>query len=323
MRDDPGGTNGPVVSDAPVVAIGLALDAQGAPVVQVVDAQSAPVMLDDARIVHVALDAQAAPADARRTARTVPDAGTSDAQSSAAITSALDARTARLKKILGDTPPAPAPAAPDAHIADDNEPLAADAFPPNRPAIMENIFDSMCTVPSDPAAKGLDWNRDLDWGRITRRTTAIGELGDMKRDLLLYELKGARMTYRFEGWIGSIGALHAEVGDLVVLCPDGRGSSMFTMPQGWDKVGIAQGFIRLSAPPAIAAFASLAPKHIKSSKPLLEARDHTDPTPGHFLIRSKAVRNTGTRWEMEDGWFLDVPAKTPGAKDMGTTRMWL
>jgi predicted Ser/Thr protein kinase len=206
---------------------------------------------------------------------------------------------------------------------DDNTPLTADQFPSDKPGIMENMFETMCTVPYDPAAKEFDINNDLDWGRITRRETAISVMGDRRRDLLLYEMKGARRTYRFDGWISHIGALHADVGDLVVICPAGRQDSAWPSPAGWDNTLAPEAFMKVSALPAITKFSKLAPKHVRSGTPSREIQFHKveNPASGHYLLRSKPLHATGTRWEMEGGWFLDVAAAI-GAKDIAPTRMW-
>lgn len=269
------------------------------------------VIEPDAAIVTVAIDA----------APLTPPAPPVDAAVIAKKVRTVDAAVTNAVVV----PAVPVDAAVVAETTDENTPLRPDEFPPNKPGIMENLFETMCTIPADPTAKGLDMNNDLDWGRITRRTTAISVMEDKKRDLLLYELKGQRATYRFDGWISHIGALHADVGDLVVVCPMGRTNSVWPSPAGWENTVPMEAFLRVTAPPAIAKLARLAPKHIRSMTPSREITNRAleHPADGHYFLRSKAVKQSvGTRWEMEGGWFLDVPATTPGAKDMSTTRMW-
>jgi hypothetical protein len=229
----------------------------------------------------------------------------------------VDAAIVAIAPLLADAAPPPSQ-------IDENTPLPPHRFPPTKPALMENVFESMCTIPVDPSAKGLGMDRVLDWGRITRRATAIGTIGDMRRDMLLFELKGQRGTYRFDGSIDRLAALHADVGDLVVVCPDGRSNAAWELPAGWENTFPVQAVLRLSAPPAIWKFAKLAPQHIRSGTPSREVIDGKleNPAAGHYFLRAKALENTGTRWKMEGGWFLDVPPGTPGASDMGTKRMW-
>ncbi|CAN5898605.1 hypothetical protein BH11MYX2_BH11MYX2_10760 [soil metagenome] len=189
---------------------------------------------------------------------------------------------------------------------------------PNR-KISENIFAELCSMYADPkAAKSTSLlGDDLDWGPVTRRAVVHGQEWGRDANAFLYEVKGQRRSYQFDGSndFPGKGLLDVPVGTLVAVCPDQESKGFIADDRSWDTFVTMQAYLSIAKAPAIAAFTKDAPYHVRSTK-LHYAQIHDsidDDLKGAVLVRTKLISVDGHRWMTDDTWAVDIPENLPNA----------
>ena len=266
-----------------------------------------------------------------------------------------DAAIAVVEPRAADAAPAPAPldaaivAAPDAapkpraapKHAVTTAPPAHTTQPPLRPLnnpsySVKRAYATMmafCKLPIDAARPDpkLGTHGVVDWGKVTRRETVIATLVDRERYMEMYEVRGQRGAYRFDGGsiaAGALGKLDVPVGQLVALCVDPNRpekSTIYKLPAPWDGgQDLLQSVIPLSAPPRLGKLAAFSPLHVDEFK-LSNSGDKGKlllPPAPHYLVRAKVEARDGARWDMGKWWL-----ETEGAKGADLVRegklVWL
>ncbi|MBA3452145.1 MAG: serine/threonine protein kinase [Deltaproteobacteria bacterium] len=227
-----------------------------------------------------------------------------------------DAAPVRSKRVGSAAPPAiaidPGPPPPT------TPPPPTGAYPLHR-RVAEQMLEAFCRLPVDPAKPDavLEDHRVIDWGKVTRAELVDGTSGDMTRQMVMYEVKGARGTYRFDGAanLSTIGLLNVDPGTLVALCLADHGNTMFEVPAAWSGYVAMTAYIPLSRPPRIADVAKLDPIHISGGFLSKDATNERISLPagrrGIVRVALPAGPESGTRWKI-DNWWLDIPAGIPG-----------
>lgn len=189
---------------------------------------------------------------------------------------------------------------------------------------------AFCKLPIDPAKPDPAYGRGqiLDWGRITRRELVRATFLDRDEQLFLYEARGARGTYRFEGGQHSntLGMLDVQPGQLVVLCEGTREpSELHKLPPAWGtSLNLMDAVLPVSEPPRLAQIAKLAPLHVDAARLRRDGSNGqiTLATDRRYLVLATVRAADGARWDMDD-WWLEVPAGVPGAQLVGAgARLW-
>ena len=232
---------------------------------------------------------------------------------------------------------APAPRAAPKHGASVTQPAQPPLRPLNNPSYsVTRAYATMmtfCKVPIDAAHPDPSLGKYgvVDWGKVTRRETVIATLVDRERYMEMYEVRGKRGTYQFDGGgvaAGALGKLDVPVGQLVALCVDPNRpekSTIYKLPAPWaGGQDLMQSVLPLAAPPRMGKLAALAPLHVDEFK-LANSGAKSKlslPPAAHYLVRAKAEARDGARWDMGK-WWLD----TAGAKGADLLRegklVWL
>ncbi|MBA3391115.1 MAG: hypothetical protein H0T89_00640, partial [Deltaproteobacteria bacterium] len=189
---------------------------------------------------------------------------------------------------------------------------------------------SWCRLPMDPKNPDPALGRAvLDWGRVTRREVVMAMLVDTEHRMMLYEVRGTRGTYRFNGGShdNTHGTLDVPVGQLVVFCEDAlrEPSELYALPAAWKgPLNLMTSVLPISAPPKLAAIAKHAPLHIDWITLLRDGTDgkSTLLAGRRYLVYAKVEAVDGTRLDMGK-WTIELPASTPGANLAATgKRLW-
>ncbi len=184
--------------------------------------------------------------------------------------------------------------------------------------VAENLIEAYCSLAPDPtkpdpASKAYV----VDWGKVTRAELVTGRMDEHTQPMAMYEVKGQRKTYRFDGAqdLQFLGLLDVEPGTLVALCEGDRGNNNFEVPDAWKGYVLMKSFIPISRPPRVADYAKLAPIHITDTRISKDATNERLSVPAGrraiARIPLKSATVSGTRWSVSN-WFLDVPAGIPG-----------
>ena len=262
--------------------------------------------------------------------RTVDDAGAPDA-------------TAKIEAIAMKPPPkpvvAPRPKKTDPPTPDTGSQAATamvqpstptTSQPPLRPLNNSNYsiaraYASMiawCKFPIDVKKPDPALGRDgvIDWGTVARKEKVIATLVDRESYLLLYEVKGQRGNYVFDGSsisAGALGILDLPIGQQVALCIDPFRSEKFDLyqlPANWKGgLDIMTSVFPITGTPVVDQLKSLSPLHIEDGKLQVSGdKGKLQIKPAtHYLVRTKAIAADGKRWDMKN-WWLDV-GKVKGA----------
>ncbi|MDQ3370464.1 MAG: hypothetical protein M3680_34015, partial [Myxococcota bacterium] len=217
-------------------------------------------------------------------------------------------------------PPAPAVAKPSP------SPMGASPFSRSRALAS---LTTWCKIPIDAAHPDPALGPGVaDWGRVTRREEVTGTFAeDREVAMLLYEVRGQRATYRFNGasHAHTIGTLDVPVGQLVALCedPQREPSTLYELPAPWKgPLNLFVAALPISGPPLTASFAKLAPLHLPA---LTLRRDGGDgrisiASNRRYLVHAKVEGADGDRWDMGQ-WWLEVPRGTRGAGLVATGQL--
>jgi hypothetical protein len=132
----------------------------------------------------------------------------------------------------------------------------------------------------------------------------------------MYEVQGARATYRFNGlsWSNTIGVLDVAPGGWVALCEQDR-AELYEMPPAWRfPTSRLEGVLPLTAPPRVGEIAHLDPIHTSALKLQAGGKDgKLDLDAGRrYLVRAKVESADGSRWKM-GAWWIEVPPGVRGA----------
>jgi serine/threonine protein kinase len=222
------------------------------------------------------------------------------------------------------TPPAPPVAA---NNPDDYRSWGVRAI--NR-KISENVFAEMCSMYADPKSSksrtGL--SNDLDWGPVVRRSVVHGRQMDQDATALMYEVKGQRRSYQFDGSDDEPGRglMDVPVGTIVAICAEQETKSFIPDDRSWDSMVLMETYLPIANAPAIAAFTKDAPYHVSSTK--LHAAQNNDEIDtdlkGAVLVRTKLTSVDGHRWMTDDTWAVDIPESLPNADKLrANTMVWL
>ncbi len=179
-----------------------------------------------------------------------------------------------------------------------------------------------CTLPADPGRPDPRERNPADWGRITRREIIEAQLGENRVPILMYELEGARGTYRFEGRLAPWprdAYFDLAVGQLALRCPDTmRGEEeidIYKMPPAWSPLRHAGTVTPIAHAPRFAGQAPLALQPGQMTNKGL-------PTDRAILVVTTPRAQVDGRWDM-GGWMLD-PATMQHADRLAVGRtIWL
>ncbi|MBL8624104.1 MAG: hypothetical protein JNK64_22535, partial [Myxococcales bacterium] len=209
----------------------------------------------------------------------------------------------------GLAPPAlPAPA--DAAAA----PPSPDAAPAVTPGFDRARAERMladCRFPVDPARPDPALaGAIVDWGPVVRHERVVGVGKDGEAPMSMFEVRGARGSYRFDGdRQGKLGSLAVADGELVVVCPFELPPTSLVdrreLPPGWRSPSVpVYAFAPTRAVPRVATeLAALAPLHVAES--VIRA----GPPDRALLVWARPRARDGDRVDM-GGWTLDAAGLT-------------
>lgn len=212
-----------------------------------------------------------------------------------------------------------APAPRVAQRGDEND-YKSWGIPPLNRKVSENVLAETCSLYADPkqgkTSKSL-LGQDVDWGPVTRRQ--VVHVNDSGREgvALVYEVKGQRRSYQFDGSDTgpATGLLDVPVGTWVALCPSHETDNFRSDERDWDSFVDVTAYLSLGKPPAITAFTKDNPIHVSSTK-LRNAQTHDkieDELTGAVFVHTWLRSVDGHRWTTDDTWAADIAENLPNA----------
>nr|MBA3503867.1 hypothetical protein [Deltaproteobacteria bacterium] len=179
-----------------------------------------------------------------------------------------------------------------------------------------------CRVPidvkkPDPA---LGKHGVVDFGIVTRKEKVIATLVDREEYQLMYEVKGQRETYQFDGdsiGAGVFGVFDVPVGTEVALCGDPNRpekSTIYKLPPQWPGgQDLILAVFPLKGTPALDQLKKWSPLHVDDLKLEVSGdRGKLVVKPAaHYLVQAKPRARDGERWDMKN-WWIEV-GKIKGA----------
>jgi len=185
--------------------------------------------------------------------------------------------------------------------------------------IAEQMFDAFCRLPVDPAKPdpAIADHRVIDWGKVTRAEVVQGVWDERPRAMAMYEVKGARGTYRFDGAadLENLGLLDVPPGTIVALCVGDQGNNVYEVPASWRGYATMTSYLPISRPPRITELEKLAPIHVSDGSLTNDATFERISLPagrrGLVRLRLRDAPDQGARWQIAN-WWLEVPAGIPG-----------
>ncbi len=200
----------------------------------------------------------------------------------------------------------------------DAGPAAVAAAPPTDPpgfdrARAERMLAD-CRFPVDPARPDAALaGAIVDWGPVIRHERVVGVGHDGEAAMSMFEIRGARGTYRFDGdRLGKLGSLAVAAGELVVVCPFELPPTSLVdrreLPPGWRSPTVpVYAFAPTRAAPRIATeLAALAPLHVAESAVRAGAPGVSERA---LLVWARPRSRAGDRVDM-GGWTLDAAGLT-------------
>ncbi|MBP6843810.1 MAG: hypothetical protein KA201_08700, partial [Kofleriaceae bacterium] len=158
----------------------------------------------------------------------------------------------------------------------------------------------------DPALAGAI----VDWGPVIRHERVVGVGPDGEAPMSMFEVRGARGSYRFDGdRLGKLGSLAVADGELVVVCPFELPPTSLVdrraLPPGWRSPSVpVYAFAPTRAAPRVATeLAALAPLHV------VESVIRAGPPDRALLVWARPRARDGDRVDM-GGWILDAAGLT-------------
>jgi len=168
-----------------------------------------------------------------------------------------------------------------------------------------------CRFPVDPARPDPALaGAIVDWGPVIRHERVVGVGPDGEAPMSMFEVRGARGSYRFDGdRLGKLGSLAVADGELVVVCPFELPPTSLVdrraLPPGWRSPSVpVYAFAPTRAAPRVATeLAALAPLHV------VESVIRAGPPDRALLVWARPRARDGDRVDM-GGWILDAAGLT-------------
>jgi predicted Ser/Thr protein kinase len=224
-------------------------------------------------------------------------------------------------------PPAPVAAVVDAAVAapvdaaapgDAGVAIAAAPAAPRRrfdQAQAERILATACAFPVDPRRPEPALHRRgaaVDWGPIRRHENVPGLGPSGPHPMSMFEVVGARATYRFDGdAVQRLGSFDAAIGDVAVVCPAPLPAvatvNSRRMPPHWSAPSPPiYSYARAAVVPRVASdLATLRPLHVAERELTGLAPLPADLERRNLLVWARPGTHTGDRWTQR-GWELDA-----------------
>ncbi len=192
---------------------------------------------------------------------------------------------------------------------------------------------AFCRLPMDPKRPDPALGRFgiIDWGTVVKREIVVAKLVDREMHELLYEVRGQRDTYQFDGSsiaAGVFGILDVPIGTQVALCVDPmrpEKSTIYELPPPWNNgVDLMGSVLPITRPPLVDQMKTLAPLHVDDRDFEIsgEKGELKMKPAGHYLVRATVKAADGDRWDMGK-WWIEVP-KVKGAELVAAgKRLWL
>jgi hypothetical protein len=181
----------------------------------------------------------------------------------------------------------------------------------------ERILATACAFPVDPRRPEPALHRRgaaVDWGPIRRHENVPGLGPSGPHPMSMFEVVGARATYRFDGdAVQRLGSFDAAIGDVAVVCPAPLPAvatvNSRRMPPHWSAPSPPiYSYARAAVVPRVASdLATLRPLHVAERDLTGLAPLPADLERRNLLVWARPGTHTGDRW-IQRGWELDATA---------------